>query len=174
MKRIVALGVVASMSLLPAAQAAPAGKSVAQEESGTVLFPTPHPQDPAICFQGVARRINMLSQGTVSGPFGEIFDIDKATWGGKFKLEVPSGATGREDMDLYFFQTFGGTIPEDPILNSPVILHQYQERKPGGEVGTVPPEATKAIACLFDGAAASFEYKADPPKAKKGKKKKKK
>lgn len=170
MKKVAALGLLVCLSVLPAAHAAPAG----QEESGTVVFPTPHPQDPSICFQGVARRINMVTQGTVSGPFGAIFDIDKTTWKGKFTLEVTGGATGAEDFDLYFFQDFGPGIPDDPSMNAPVILQTYQERGPGGEAGTVPPEAVKAIACLYDGAAADWEYKAEPPKKKKKKGKKKK
>lgn len=174
MKKVLALGLGICVALLPSAYAAPKATSAGQEESGTVLFPTPHPQNPDICFQGVARRIHMLSQGTVSGPFGEIFEIDKVTWKGKFTLEVTDGATGSEDLDLYFFKDFGASIPDDPILNSPTILQTYEDRGPGGEKGTVPPEATLAIACLYDGAAASFDYEADPPKVKKGKKKKKK
>jgi len=137
-----------------------------QKESGTVLFPTPHPQDPNTCFQGIGRRISMISQGTVSGPFGAIFDVDKATWGGKFKLSVTGGATAQEDVDLYLFKDFGGAPPEDPLYNSPTILATYQEREAGGEVGVIPAGSTKAIVCLFNGFAADFEYTAAPPKKK--------
>lgn len=135
----------------------------AQEESGTVLFPTPHPQDPTICFQGIGRRINMATAGVVSGPFGEIFDIDKATWGGKFKLTTTSALSGSADLDIYFFADFGDPV-DDPSMNSPIILNQYQKRNDKGEVGIVPPQSTKAIACLFEGFGASFDYKASPKK----------
>ncbi|MGH2819109.1 MAG: hypothetical protein ACRDJ5_00495 [Actinomycetota bacterium] len=167
-KRALVLAIVLSL-IVPAANATVAAP---QEESGTILFPTPHPQDPSICFQGVGRRINMVSQGVVSGPFGVIFDVDKATWKGKFKLDITGGATGREDIDLYFFSTFG-EIADDPSMNSPTILTQYQERNTKGEAGVIPPESTKAIACLWDGFGASFDYEGTPPVKKKKKKKKK-
>lgn len=161
-KKLVVTGMVACFALSPVAEARVQG---AQEESGMVILPTPHPQDPNVCFQGVGRRINMATQGAVSGPFGAIFDIDEATWGGKFKL-TGSGATGTEDVDLYFFGTFGD-IAADPTMNSPTIFATYQERNTEGEVGTVPPESTKAIVCLYTGLAVNWEYSASPPKKKK-------
>ncbi len=162
MKRLAAIGMAAVIALPAVGASAAAGP---QEESGKVMFATPHPQDPTICFQGIGRRINMVSQGVVSGPFGAIFDIDKATWGGKFKMDA-TGMTGSDDMDIYFFSDFGDIV-EDPSMNSPTILTQYQEREAGGEVGIVPPQATKAIACLYSGLGADFTYKASPPKKKK-------
>ncbi len=164
--------VVAVMLLASGASAGESAKQSrvpSQEESGTVIFPVPHPQDPNICFQGVARRLNMVSQGAISGPFGGIFDVDKATWGGKFKLDG-KGVTGSEDLDLYFFQSFGPGIPDDPSMNAPTILQEYSERKAGGEEGTVPATATKAIVCLYSGFGANWTYKADPPAKKKKKK----
>ena len=147
-------------------QAAPAGGP--QEESGTIILPIPDPQaGGASCFQGVPRRINMASQGLVSGPFGVIFDIDKATWGGNFKLDVTSGPLGTEDLDIYFFMTFGPGIPEDPSMNAPTIVGTYNTAAAGGETGTVTPTSTKALVCMKGGAVADFEYVATPPKKKK-------
>ncbi len=161
MKKLIGIALAAIVAL-PAVGASAALPP--QEESGTVLFATPHQQDPTICFQGIGRRINMVSQGAVSGPFGAIFDIDKSTWGGKFKMTA-EGLTGAEDMDIYFFSSFG-EIADDPSMNSPTILTQFQEREAGGEAGVVPPESTKAIACLFSGFGADFTYKASPKKKK--------
>jgi hypothetical protein len=169
-RKLSAIMLVAALGLVPLAEAGATQAPATQEEKGTVLFPTPHPQDPNICFQGVARRVNMLSQGVVSGPFGAIFEVDKKTWNGKFAL-TGSGATGAVDLDIYFFDHFGDSIPDDPALNSPVITTQYQERNTDGEVGTIPPNTNLAIVCLYDGAGANFEYKASPPKVKKKKKK---
>src|SRR5437867_5037343 len=96
-----------------------------QKETGAVYLPVPDPQDGgASCFQGVARRANMVSQGVLSGPFGAIFDVAKSTWGGKFVLKVTSGVTGAEDLDIYFFSSFGPAITDDPTMNSPVFSGQ--------------------------------------------------
>lgn len=142
------------------------GASGPQEVSGSVLFPMPHPQDPTICFQGTERRINMATQGYgPTGTFGYVFDVDKTTWKGKFKLV----STGSEaDLDIYFFQSFGDPV-EDPSMNSPVILTQYQERNTEGEAGVIPPNTTKAIVCMFDGFHGEFDYTAAPPAKKKKK-----
>jgi hypothetical protein len=157
---------------LLAASLAPAGGAPlkpVQEEAGTVVLPTPHPQDPQGCFQGVARRINMVTQGLYTGPVtGAIFDIDEASWNGKFKLTRTTGEAGSEDIDIFFFQTFGD-ITQDPAMNSPVILAEFRERNTEGEAGVVPPTSTKAIVCLWSGVAADWEYIAHAPK--KGKKK---
>lgn len=157
---------VLTAALLAASPVAQAGPAPTQEETGTVVFPTPHPQDPSVCFQGVGRRVNMASQGTVSGPFGAIFDVDPKTWKGKFKLTA-AGISGDVDVDIYFFDHFGPSIADDPSMNSPVITTQYQERNTDGEAGVIPPNSNKAIVCLFDGFGADFEYEASAPKPKK-------
>jgi hypothetical protein len=136
-----------------------------QKETGQVVLPTPHPQDPNVCFQGVARRINMISQGVYNGPFfGAIFDVDKATWNGKLKLTITEDSGHAEDLDIYLFANFGQAPPDDPAYNSPVILATYQERKAGGEVGLIPEGTTKAIVCLWTGVYADFSYVGKPPK----------
>ncbi len=166
-RRTAALALAAVLAAAPVAEAGPAAT---QEETGTVLFPTPHPQDPSICFQGIGRRINMVSQGAVSGPFGAIFDVDPKTWKGKFKLTA-TGVAGAVDVDLYFFDNFGPPITDDPSMNSPVILTQYQERNTEGEAGVIPPNSNKAIVCLYEGFGAEFEYEGNAPVKKKKKKK---
>jgi hypothetical protein len=166
-RRTVAVLLAAALGVVPLAEAGANVAGPTQAESGKILVPTPHPQDPSICFQGVARRINMLSQGVVSGPAGSIFEVDKATWNGKFKLTSNAG-----DVDIYFFDNFGDSIPDDPALNSPVITTQYQERGPDGETGTIPPNSNKAIVCLYEGVNVDWEYEANAPaKAKKKKRK---
>ena len=139
-----------------------------QEETGTIILPAPDPQTgAATCFQGIPRRINMASQGTVSGPFGVIFDVDKATWNGKFKLEVATGPTGQEDLDIYFFLNFGPGIPEDPSMNSPSIIGEFNTTAVGGEKGSIPAQSTKAIVCMKGGVIADFSYVGTLAKKKK-------
>lgn len=163
--------VATATAALLAASLAPAGGAPikpVQEESGSVVLPTPHPQDPQGCFQGVARRINMVTQGAYTGPVaGAIFDIEQASWNGKFKLVRVNGEAGDEDIDIFFFQTFGD-ITQDPAMNSPVILAEFRARNTEGESGVVPETSTKAIVCLWSGVAADWEYVANAPK--KGKK----
>jgi hypothetical protein len=109
----------------------------------------------------------MFSQGTFNDTFGTVFEVDKSTWGGKFKLDVTDGATGTEDLDIYFFSDMGTIGPDDPALLTVAQSGVYQERKAGGEVGVVPPTSLWGITCLHDGFNASFVYKATPPKKKK-------
>jgi hypothetical protein len=152
-------------ALLAGATADPKQPTGGQEESGQVIGATPHPQDPAVCFQGIVRRMNMAAQGNYNGPiFGAIFDVDKSTWGGKFKLKITDSMTGTEDIDLYLYKDFGPWIPDDPIANSPTILATYQERNTKGEAGKIPPGTTKAAICLWSGIEVSWEYKATPKK----------
>jgi hypothetical protein len=166
-KLLIAVLAALVVSVMPATAAVPA----AQEESGIVVGPSPHPQDPNVCFQGVVRRMSMAAQGLYTGPaFGAIFDVDDSTWGGKFKLTRTDAAMGDEDIDIYFFKTFG-EIADDPAMNSPTILMQYDERNTDGEAGIIPPETTKAIVCLWSGLEAGWEYEAAPPKKAKKKKK---
>lgn len=169
-RKVAAVAVGATLMVAPVADARPSAGP--QEESGQVLGATPHPQDPSICFQGIARRMNIFAQGNYNGPvFGSIFDVDEATWGGKFKLAITDSAMGSEDIDLYFYKDFGPWIPDDPIANSPTILGTFQERNTEGEAGVVPAESVKALVCLYSGAEASWEYEATPAKVKKAKKK---
>jgi hypothetical protein len=163
-RKLVTAAFVAIMSFNSFALAADAGP---QEVSGTNVFPVPHPQDPTICFQGVARRAYLISQGNYNDTFGTVFEVDKATWGGKFKLELTDGATGTEDMDIYFFSDIGTLGPDDPGMLTVAQSGVYQERKAGGEVGLVPPTSTFGITCLHDGFNASFTYTATPAKKKK-------
>ena len=45
-----------------------------------------------------------------------MFEIDKATWNGKFKLEVTSGGAGTEDLDLTYYADPGKLDPTDPAI----------------------------------------------------------
>lgn len=163
------LTVLAAVVGLFATLVAPAaGAQSGQEESGTAYANLPSPNGPDNdCFQGYGRRVYVISQGTVNHVLGSMFEVDEATWGGKFKLEG-KGITGNEDLDLYFY-SFLGDVVQDPSLNSPTIIGEFTDRGAGGETGVVPVTSTHAFVCLLPttGAAAQWTYEATPPKKKK-------
>lgn len=173
MKRAIALLVMATIvaALAPMGAHAAAGP---QEHEGTVLAPAPGPngETTAGCWTGWARRFYIFSNGAIKEtPFGSMFEIDKATWNGKFKLEVVSGGTGTEDLDVTFYADPGKPDPNDPAQQGGILeTGAYLNRKAGGEEGTVPITTKVALVCLSTGSGydAAFKYTATPPKKKKG------
>lgn len=101
---------------------------------------------------------------------GSIIEIDKKTWNGKFKLDVTSGGTGTEDLDVHFFLDLGTIDPvNDPAQQTVGTGPTYENRKAGGEVGTVPPGSNYGLFCIAVGTGynAAWKYVATPPKKKK-------
>jgi hypothetical protein len=171
MKRVItavlALTLVAALAPL-GAQAAPAP----QTEEGSVLLPGPGPNGETTggCWTGWARRFWIFSSGATAGPFGYMFEIDKTTWGGKFKLDVTAGGMGTEDLDMTYYATPGTIDPADPAMQAGIVeAGAYLTREAGGESGIVPETATVALVCLAIGSGynAEFTYTAAPPAKKK-------
>lgn len=174
MKRLITLAMAATMIAALSPLAAEARVAAAQEETGTVVLPGPGPNGETTggCWTGWARRFWIFSGGATAGPFGSIFEIDKKTWDGKFKLEVVAGAAGTEDLDVTFYADPGEIDPNDPAMQGGIIeTGAYLTREAGGEAGTVPRTSTLALVCLGigTGANAEWSYTADPPKKKKKK-----
>jgi hypothetical protein len=99
-----------------------------------------------------------------------MFEIDKTTWDGKFKLEVTAGAAGTEDLDVTFYANPGAVDPNDPAQQAGIAESgAYLTREAGGEVGIVPRTSTVALVCLAigSGANAGWAYTATPPAKKK-------
>lgn len=171
MKRVI----VAVLALTLLAALAPLGAQAApgpQKVEGNVLLPGPGPNGETTggCWTGWGRRFWIFTQGTTAGPMGHMFEIDKATWGGKFKLEVTGGGTGTEDLDVTFYAKPGEIDPTDPAMQGGIQESgSFLTREPGGEAGDVPPTATLALVCLGTGTGydADFVYTATPPKKKK-------
>ena len=172
MKRLITLvlsaAMVAALSPLASTAGAAAGP---QKVDGSVLLPGPGPNGETTggCWTGHARRTWIFSGGAASGPFGYIFEIDKATWNGKFKLEVTGGMAGTEDLDVTFYANPGAIDPADPAMQGGIVeTGAYLTREAGGETGTVPQTTTLALVCLGigTGADAQFTYTATPPKKK--------
>lgn len=176
MKRliVVAMSVCLLGALLPTGAI---GAIAGQEETGTVPLPGPGPNGETTggCWTGWPRRAWIFSGGATAGPFGSMFEVDKTTWGGKFKLEVTGGVSGTEDLDITFYADPGKIDPADPAQQGGIVeTGAYLTREPGGEEGNVPPTTTVALICLGTGtgANAEWEYTATPLAKKKGKKKK--
>ena len=140
-----------------------------QKETGTVLLPGPGPNGGAGdgCWTGWARRFWIFTGGATAGPMGSMFEIDKKTWNGKFKLDVTGGGTGTEDLDMTFYVDPGHVDPADPAQQGGIIeAGSYLTREPGGEAGIVPPTSTLVLVCLGTGTGynAEWSYTATPKK----------
>lgn len=172
MKRTITLIFVATLlaALVPAGAGAAPGP---QEEEGTIFAPAPGPngETTAGCWTGWARRFYIFSNGAIKeSPFGVMIEIDKATWNGKFKLEVLSGGTGMEDLDITFYSDPGEVDPADPAQQGGISeTGAYLSRGSGGEKGTIAETTTLALVCLSTGSGynAEFKYTGTPPKKKK-------
>lgn len=174
MKKVITIALaslVAASLLAPASAAAPKKQTV----EGTVAIPLPYTDDSG-CYAGIHRRMAIVTQEMVNGVGGFHFDVDKATWNGKFKLE-PTGGQGDVDLDIYFYQDFGTVedVAGDPLNAGSPVSVSFNTREPGGEAGQVPPEMNKVIVCMYAGqqgagAGASFLYEATAPAKKKKRK----
>jgi hypothetical protein len=171
MKQVLALALAATLFAALSPVGAQAGTVGPQKHEGNVLLPAPGPNDPTGCWQGWARRAWIFSGGATASPLGDMFEIDKSTWGGKFKLEVAGGMAGTEDLDVTFYANPGTVDPvNDPAQQGGIVeTGSYLTREAGGEVGTVPPTSTVVLVCLATGtgANADYTYTATPPKKKK-------
>jgi hypothetical protein len=171
MKRMILLALVATLVAALSPVAAHAGLAP-QEEEGNVLLPGPGPNGETTggCWTGWARRFWIFTDGASAGPFGSMFEIDKATWDGKFKLEVAGGGAGTEDLDITFYSDPGHVDPADPAQQAGIAESgAFLTREAGGEAGAVPRTSTVALVCLAIGSGynADWTYTANPPVKKK-------
>ncbi|MGH2805870.1 MAG: hypothetical protein ACRDKT_01215 [Actinomycetota bacterium] len=152
MKKVVTLAIAALVfgAMLPAAQA---GKPK-QKVEGSILFPAPFAQATFDgCWGGLHRRLSTPTGNAAgNGVVGFEFDVDKATWNKKFKLEV-TGGQGDVDLDLFLYSHVPPVTewPDDPQNAGFPVSVDYQTREPGGEAGKVPPKTIKAIVCMYAG-----------------------
>lgn len=145
---------------LPASAAA--GKK--QEVSGTIALPAPYTDDTG-CYAGIHRRLSLLTMGAANGVVGYEFDLDKATYNKPFVLESTGGQGSVQDLDMYFYQSFGTVdqVVSDPLNAGAPATISFNTRAAGGESGIVPKGFTKGIVCMYGGSlgaglAGSFEY----------------
>lgn len=163
MRKITALLVIALLAVGLIADGAVAGKKkkkklTYQQVEGSVAMMLPFYNDLNACYTGAHRRIAVLSQEQVNGDVGYHFDIDPGTAGGPFNLEV-TGGMGDVDLDISFYTELGTPEQATDTAYAPYNVG-FEERKPGGEKGIVPPDMTKAIVCMWNGQNATFTYEA--------------
>jgi hypothetical protein len=172
MKKVIALGLGALMAASMLAPAS-AGKAKPQVVEGTILLPAVFAQGAGTdgCWAGATRRTTQTAGMAVNGITGFRFPVDKATWGGKFKVE-PTAGEGTVDLDIFMYSVMPGpeAVADDPVNGGTPVSVDYGTREEGGEAGLIPPGTTDAIVCLYGGIAgyagfnASFEYVGTPKK----------
>lgn len=177
MKKLITVAL-AAISVAALLQPASAGKAKPQVVDGSIIFPAPFAQSAQGgepfdgCWGGLTRRTT--GAGTPNGVTGYLFDVDPATWNGKFKLE-PTGGEGTVDLDLFMYLSMPASVEEqsaEPVAGGTPVSIDYQTREEGGEAGLIPENTTKAIVCMYGGSShqgfnATFTYTGTPPKKKK-------
>ena len=131
-----------------------------QKVQGEIAMMAPFYGDTfATCYSGAHRRASVLTGEQVNGVVGYSFDVDRATIGKPFVLEV-TGGQGDVDLDITFYTEFGTTEQALDRTHAPTN-YSFEERGAGGESGVIPKgEWTKAIVCMHTGADATFDYTA--------------
>ena len=158
MRKLIAVAATALVALSLVPGSAVAGKKK-QVVDGSIAMMAPWAGETlATCYSGGHRRMAVATQEQVNGIIGYHFDVDPATVGKKFKLEV-TGGQADVDLDITFYTEFG-TIEQATDTAYAPPNYSYEERAAGGEAGKVPPGMKKAIVCMQNGAGASFTYTA--------------
>lgn len=118
-----------------------------QEAEGTILAPLRFPLDATYSSWPGGQRQLWAIAGS-NGHLGYTIELDEGADGGLFTLDVVSGATGLEDLDISFYASF------NPVVSSAT----YAERKAGGESATIPDGSRFAVITMFNGANAAFRF----------------
>ena len=148
----VAVAVAALLAALSSAPAASAQDATAQTVEGSIALPLRFALDATYSsWAGGQRQVYSIIGS--NGHVGYTFALNEGVDGGQFKLDLVSGGTGLEDLDVTFYESF-----------SPVVsTGANAERKIGGEAGTIPVGSRFAIVTLFNGANASFRFTGHQP-----------
>ena len=166
MKKAIAIVAVAALAASAFSGSAVAAKKkkkgFRQQVSGHIISQAPpaeHTDNPAGCYAGVHRRVAVATMEgeEANGVVGYHFDVDKRTWGKRFRL---ANVTEGVDIDITFYKEFG--TPEqvfgDPSY-APYAI-SFEERNTNGEADKVPADMNRAIVCMKSGTQADFTYTA--------------
>ncbi len=156
------LSAVMVMSLAGASGASP-GVRHHQDVRGSVAvrapFPDAYSQSTSECYAGLHRRLAFFGGAAANGVFGFHFNVDPKTRGKRFRLRV-TGGVRPVDLDIAFYSSLGDAEEATDPTRSPGSV-VFARRGPGGEAGLVPLKVRKAIVCMWDGAGATFRYRAE-------------
>ena len=167
MKKVLAIIAVAALATSAFSGSAIAAKKkkakpVRQEVSGHIISQAPpadHTSNPTGCYAGAHRRVAVASDEAeqANGIIGYHFDVDKRTWGKKFRL---ANVTEGVDIDIYYYTEFGTReqVFGDTAYSPPSVI--FTQRDTDGEHGKVPAKMNKAIVCMKSGTQADFTYTA--------------
>jgi hypothetical protein len=123
-----------------------------QEQSGSIVLPLRFATDVTYASWPGGQRTVYTVAGS-NGHVGYTIDLSEAVDGGRFELLGTGGLTAIEDFDIAFYASFTPTVSTATIATRAV----------GGESGTIPAGSRYAIVTLFDGANASFLFRAWEP-----------
>ena len=152
MRKLIALSAACLMVAGAFGGVATAGKRAAhQHVEGSILIPQP---GAALgnCNYRPQRTLMIAAGEQVNGIVGHTFQVDPATYGKKFKLEVAGDGVG---MDIVFYMDLGDADPTVAPANT-----GYETVGTGGEEGTVPVDYPLAFVCMSEGSNGSFTYTA--------------
>jgi hypothetical protein len=166
LKKLMTLALAGMLTVALVPGAAEAGKKkkpkpVVQEVEGSVPLPAPFTDDTG-CYAGLHRRGSIVTGGQANGVIGYEFDVDKATWGKPFAMEI-TGGQGTVDLDIYFYSEFGTVddVAADPQNAGSPYTVSFNTRDSVGEFGEVPADMTKVIVCMMAGGfEGTFKYTA--------------
>jgi hypothetical protein len=141
----------AALALLWTAPAS-AQTAPAQEESGTIVLPLRFAADATYSSWPGGQRQVYTAAGS-NGHVGYTIELSEDVDGGAFELVDTGSLLSNADFDIAFYASFTPTVSTATIAN----------RAPGGEAGTIPSGSRFAVITLFDGANASFAFRAWEP-----------
>jgi hypothetical protein len=125
-----------------------------QTVEATILAPLRFAQDPTYSsWPGGQRQIWAAagSNGQVGYTFALTCEEDGVcVEGGRFDLDVVSGTTGLEDLDITFYASF------NPVVST----GGFNTRALGGEEYTIPDGSRFAIVTMYNGLNAAFRFRA--------------
>ncbi len=147
---------VTAMLLLPVAAIArpPRPPEPSQTQEGSVLLPLRFAADPTYSSWPGGQRQVWQATGN-NGTVGYTFELSPDVAGGDFVLEVLSGGTGSEDLDIAFYASLTPTVSTSTLMT----------RQAGGERGFIPAGSRYAVVTMFEGADATFRFEAFTPQA---------
>ncbi|MGH7730059.1 MAG: S8 family serine peptidase [Candidatus Eiseniibacteriota bacterium] len=129
----------------------------AQTVEGSIVAPLRFPQDATYTsWPGGQRQLWSIagSNGHVGYTLALLCEEGgDCVEGGRFALDVISGATGLEDLDVTFYASF------NPVVSTGT----FAQRAVGGEAFTIPDGSRFAIVTMFDGLNATFRFRAWEP-----------
>ncbi|MCW2606731.1 MAG: hypothetical protein JWO60_1424 [Frankiales bacterium] len=141
---VLALSCAVAAAVPALAADAPKGQTVA----GSVAAP--------VALVARVPRTLAVTDRSSNGLTGYAFDVDPATVGGPFALDVADDPTGLADLQIGFYSSLGSASEAGTVAGEFIGAD-------ASEKGYVPEGAKVALVYLANGAQVGFDYTATPP-----------